>query len=118
MRIDNDINQCLLKLVNEDFDAVITVTESKRHPMFNMVTMNSEGKLDLLMKSNDIIARRQDAPSAFDITTIAYALKAEYIFNSENLFDGNLGAIKIPEERSLDIDTEFDFNLAGKIISK
>tara|TARA_B000000441_G_C21729851_1_gene345415 strand:- start:249 stop:695 length:447 start_codon:yes stop_codon:yes gene_type:complete len=115
-RSDEDITNVLKKLISDDYDAAITVCESKRHPMFNMVTENSDGSLQIAMKPKNPITRRQDGPKIYDITTLAYAVRTEYIFSASNLFDGKIGSIIVPEERSLDIDTEFDFQLAENII--
>lgn len=115
-RSNEDITNVLKKLINDDYDAVITMCESKRHPMFNMVSEKNDGSLEIAMKPKIPITRRQDGPKIFDITTLAYAVKSEYIFSATNLFDGKIGAIIVPEERSLDIDTEFDFQLAENII--
>ena len=112
MRNDKDINACLKKIIEHDFDAVITITPAKRHPMFNMITIDENNYARLMLSSKDDIQRRQDTPSAFDITTVAYAFKTEYILNSNSLFEGKVGAIIVPEDRALDIDSEFDFKLA------
>ena len=58
----------------------------------------------------------QDAPPSYDITTVVYAVKSEFILENTQLFDGKVGAIQIPQERALDIDTEFDLKVASLII--
>ena len=116
-RTNVDINRCLDKIKNTDFDAVIAITPSQRHPMFNMVVKDDSGKIDLFAKTNNNIFRRQDAPKSYDITTIAYAVRSEFILNNNKLFDGKVGAIDVPQERALDIDTEFDFHLASILMN-
>ena len=115
LRIDGDITRAYKKIVKNDFDAVIAVTKSKRHPMFNMVTKDQFDQVDLLMESSLKITRRQDTSAAYDITTLVYVARTEYVMNSKGLFDGKIGAIEIPEMRAIDIDTEFDFQLATLI---
>ena len=46
------------------------------------------------------------------MTTIAYAAIPEFILNNSALFDGDVKAVIVPEERALDIDTELDFTFA------
>ncbi len=116
-RKNDDINRCLEKIKNTDFDAVIAITPSQRHPMFNMVVKDDSGKISLFAKTNHNIFRRQDAPKSYDITTIAYAVRSEFILNNDKLFDGKVGAIDVPQERALDIDTEFDFHLASILMN-
>jgi N-acylneuraminate cytidylyltransferase len=112
MRNDKDINDCLSKIIEDEFDAVITITHAKRHPMFNMITIDDDEFARLMSSPKDDIKRRQDTPSAYDITTVAYAFKTEYILKSNSLFEGKVGAIIVPEDRALDIDSEFDFKIA------
>tara|TARA_Y100000588_G_scaffold388688_1_gene489524 strand:+ start:10582 stop:11262 length:681 start_codon:yes stop_codon:yes gene_type:complete len=118
LRSNADINSCLEKLVDSDCDGVIGITKSKRHPMFNMVSINESGLVKLFIENDLKISRRQDAPEVFDITTVAYALKTKFLLNSNNIFEGKIAGVEIPEERSLDIDTEFDFDIASMIIEK
>ena len=118
LRSNKDISSCLEKLVNSDCDGVIGITKSKRHPMFNMVTLDKEGLVNLFSEDDISISRRQDAPSVFDVTTIAYALKTKYLLNANSLFAGKIAGIEIPEIRSIDIDTEFDFDIASMVVDK
>ena len=115
-RSDEDITACLDKIITTDFDVVITITENNRHPMFNIVKELKEGQFELFNNENKKIFRRQDTPTAYDITTVAYAFRTQFIKNNDSLFDGKVGAIHIPRERALDIDTEFDFKLASLVM--
>ncbi len=118
LRSNSDINQCLEKLVSDDCDGVITISKNKRHPMFNMIKMNKSGLVSLFTEGEEKVTRRQDAPTAYDITTVAYALNTDFLLNSDNIFQGKIRAVEIPEERSIDIDTEFDFQMTSNILEK
>ena len=50
------------------------------------------------------------------ITTVAYAFKPEYIMSTKNIYSGKVGYIEIPQERSLDIDSKFDLEIAKNLI--
>jgi N,N'-diacetyl-8-epilegionaminate cytidylyltransferase len=118
MRSVEDIDKCINLLLNSDADIVITIKTAARNPYFNMVTINSEGYIELSSKSNRPIYRRQDAPPVFDITTVAYAVRPEFILSSNSIFDGRVKAVVVPEERAIDIDTTLDFEFAEFLISK
>ena len=105
-----DIDNCLDKLEDNNTDIVITVRESERSPYFNMVTLDNNLKAQLVI--NRDYHRRQDAPEVFDITTVAYAAKANYILESNGIFEGNVVASIVPIERAIDIDSQFDLDLA------
>lgn len=119
LRNASDIERCIDLVTNsEDYDAAVTVTQSRRSPWFNMVEFGRNGKqVSLIMNADAGISRRQDAPLSFDMTTVAYALKAEFVLSAENLWQGKIGGVIVPEERALDIDTEFDLKIADHVLS-
>tara|TARA_Y100001970_G_C14207071_1_gene844713 strand:- start:1165 stop:1884 length:720 start_codon:yes stop_codon:yes gene_type:complete len=116
LRSQDDINSAIERIMEGDLDAVIGITPSQKHPMFNMVKKKDLNLLELYLDDFPEIHRRQDAPPSYDITTVVYAVKSEFILENTQLFDGKVGAIQIPQERALDIDTEFDLKVASLII--
>jgi N-acylneuraminate cytidylyltransferase len=106
-----DVRNCLDKL-EEGFDCVITMTETNRSPWFNMVKRGNEDEISLLMDGSERIVRRQDAPKAYDMTTVAYVTRPAFIMNHQGIWDGLVGGVVIPAERALDIDTELDLQIA------
>ena len=112
-RAVEDVEACIAKLsASPDFDAVITVAAAERNPYFNMVTMACDGEAKLVIASEGNTVRRQDAPAVFDVTTVAYAVRPRHLRENSGLFDGRIGAVVVPRERALDIDTPYDFRLA------
>ncbi|MEK9619084.1 MAG: acylneuraminate cytidylyltransferase family protein [Flavobacteriales bacterium] len=112
LRADKDINKCLLALKG-NVDVVITVTPANRNPSFNMIKRDAKGISNLILKSD--VARRQDAPLVYDMTTVAYVTTPEYILSKKNLFEGNTYSVIIPKDRAIDIDDEVDFILAERL---
>ena len=98
-------------LIKKNHDIVISVSEAKRNPYFNMVRINEKGNLELAIKSNIKYTRRQDAPVIYDITTIAYVVDPIFVLNNSGIFDGKVGYVKVPPERAVDIDDAIDFEL-------
>ncbi len=113
LRSISDVKACLNSL-DESVDIVLTMTESNRSPWFNMVK-EVNGYISLLVEGTDI-SRRQDAPSSNDLTTVAYVTRPEYIKSAEGIFYGRVKGVSVPPERSIDIDTEFDFLLAELLV--
>ncbi len=112
LRLPIDLENCLDEFSKYDVDMVITVTDAHRNPWFNMVAETPDGDVRLLMKSSGNVIRRQDAPVVFDMATVAYIAKPQFVLEQTGIFDGCVRAIKIPKERAIDIDTLFDFELA------
>lgn len=109
LRTKDDVHRCLDALKDE-IDAVVTMTPANRNPWFNMVRMGQEGCIEKLIEGN--FSRRQDAPEAFDLTTLAYVTRPNFIVTHQNLWQGSVRGVLIPQERAIDIDTELDFRIA------
>lgn len=108
-----DVDNTIQALTSaKDVDIAITVTEANRSPYFNMVKIDPDGYTQLVIPPKADVIRRQDAPEVFDITTVAYAAKPQFILEAESIFAGRVKAVQVPKERSLDIDTPFDFMVA------
>jgi len=109
LRSQQDVERCLNRL-DKETDVVISMTPATRSPWFNMVYQGPKGDLRLLVEGN--YTRRQDAPIGYDVTTLAYVLRPEFILEKQRLWDGRVKGIEIPPERALDIDTPLDLEIA------
>lgn len=118
LRKPSDISKCLDEYEEKKPDAVITVTDAHRNPYFNMVTSNSGGFMKLLIEAEENITRRQDAPEVFDMTTVCYVANTRFVLENRGIFAGKVSYVKIPIERSIDIDTELDFKIAEFLYSQ
>lgn len=113
-----DINNCLDEYEKGDVDVVITVTDAHRSPFFNMVKRNSDDTFGLVVPPSTALTRRQDVPVVYDMTTVAYVAKPEFVMKYENTFDGRVAAVHVPLERAIDIDTMMDFKMAEFYLSQ
>ena len=112
----DDVNSCIDKFEDGNVDTVITVCEANRNPYFNMTTNDDKGYSSIVI-NNDGVSRRQDSPKVFDMTTVAYVVKSEFIKKYNGIFEGKVRSVCIPEERAIDIDTMLDFKIAEYLIS-
>lgn len=112
LRSVTDVDACVEALLGSDADGVITVTRADRNPYFNMVTIDADGYARLVNPPASPVHRRQDVPEVWDMTTVAYAVRSEFVLRSNGLFSGRLRAVEVPRERALDIDTDFDLRVA------
>ena len=118
LRSPKDVQNCLDLYEKERPDAVITVTESHRSPYFNMVKKIEGGTAHLVCKPENRITRRQEAPDVFDMTTVAYVVNSQFVMQRDSLFDGKVMCVDVPIERSIDIDTQLDFDIAKFLFSR
>ena len=107
-----DVESCIATLQQPGTDIVITVRPAERSPYFNMVRHDDTGFAHLVIPPEKSLVRRQDAPMVYDVTTVAYAAKPEFILRADRLFEGRVRTVQVPVERALDIDTPYDFMIA------
>ena len=103
------LRKCLA-LLDENTDVVITFTPASRSPWLNMVSINDSGNLRLLVEGTYV--RRQDTPVGYDVTTLAYVLRPNFILDHQRIWEGRVKGVKIPRERALDIDDPLDLEIA------
>jgi N-acylneuraminate cytidylyltransferase len=111
LRTVADLDACVKKLLESDADVVITVKPAEHNPYFNMIMINETGHAQLVIKPEQTIHLRQSAPPVYDITTVAYAARPEFVLRANSLFEGNTRAVVVPAGHAIDIDTELDFKL-------
>ena len=117
LRTVEDVDKCIETYLTNDVDAIITVKNAAHHPSFNMVMIDENNYTRLVLPPDKPIIRSQDAPPVYDMLTVAYVAKPEFILEADSLFDGRVKSVLVPEERALDIDTETDFKLAEYMVS-
>jgi N-acylneuraminate cytidylyltransferase len=116
LRSTEDLRGCLAQLAGGDCDAVISMTPAARSPYFNMVRRHTDGSVELAIRGEASVANRQEAPALFDITTVCYAARPDYILSAQSLLEGRIKAVIVPKERALDIDDKIDLNFARFLI--
>jgi N-acylneuraminate cytidylyltransferase len=112
LRTRADLEKCLDEYEKGEVDVVITVTEAHRSPYFNMVKAHEDGTVGLIIPPSSTIARRQDCPAVFDMATVAYVVRPEFIITNNAIFQGRVRAVQIPVNRAIDIDNLLDFQIA------
>ncbi|WP_286829432.1 MULTISPECIES: cytidylyltransferase domain-containing protein [Kordiimonas] len=118
LRRPEDIASCIDLFAEGQSDIVVAVTEAHRNPWFNMVRSRADGTLVPVNARATNFDRRQDAPVVMDMTTIAYVANPRYILSERNVFDGRVRGVVVPVERSIDIDTNHDFEIADFLMKK
>jgi CMP-N-acetylneuraminic acid synthetase len=118
LRWPQDIDNCLDEFHKNEADVVITVTNAQKNPYFNMVKTNENGSFELVNQTKSKITRRQDAPKIYDITTLCYVARPKFVMTHDSIFDGKVNAVEVPNQRSIDIDSLLDFEIAEFLFYK
>ena len=116
LRLPEDVKKCLSRLDSET-DIVLTMSESHRSPWFNMVSKNVDENLQLIITDKNNPTRRQDVPVSYDLTTVAFVARPDFIMNNKSIWDGKSKGVIIPAERAIDVDTELDFRVAKLLMA-
>jgi len=110
LRSVDDIIESFNQFLKDENDNLITAMPSRRSPYFNLVEATPEGKVVLSKKLEIPVVRRQDAPSTYDMNASIYIWTRNSLLDSQGLFNKKTGLYIMPEERSIDIDAELDFD--------
>jgi N-acylneuraminate cytidylyltransferase len=108
MRRTKDIDNALKLFESEDCDMVVSISQARKNPYFNMLEENSNGFLELSKLPKNRIARRQDTPSVWEMNNAIYIAKIEYVKELSTLLQGKILGYEMPAEYSIDIDSPLD----------
>lgn len=118
LRKVDDIINSFKQFIDNNNDNLITAMPSRRSPYFNLIEINNDGKVSLSKTLDDKILRRQDAPKSYDMNASIYIWERDTILNKNSIFLENTGLFIMPEERSIDIDTELDYKFVEFLIKE
>ena len=121
LRDISDISTCITKfrdLRYQGVDGVFSICTARKNPYFNLLEADSTGALKICKKLSATIVRRQDAPPVYEHVASIYVLAPEYIRSASYLLDGHTEGYDIGSEKSLDIDSDFDFLLVEYLMKR
>ena len=118
LRSVDDIVNAFQQFLKHKNDNLITAMPSRRSPYFNLVELDDKGIVGLSKQLKTAVVRRQDAPKTFDMNASIYIWTRENLLKSDTLFSDKTGLYIMPEERSIDIDAELDFEFVEFLMQK
>ena len=84
----------------------MTVNKTNHHPSFNMVKKNKNNLISIFDIKEKEIYQRQKVQNIFNLNTVAYVSKPEFILNNTSMWNGRVYGLEIDKENSIDIDLE------------
>ena len=118
LRFVEDIQGAVDMLESNNVSNVITAAPARRSPYFNLVELAEDGVVRLSKPLQKPIVRRQDSPQCFDMNASIYVWKRSALFDYPTVFNADTRLFVMPEERSIDIDTELDFEIVELMMKK
>jgi N-acylneuraminate cytidylyltransferase/CMP-N,N'-diacetyllegionaminic acid synthase len=116
LRTPADITAAIDLLLARKAPNLITAAPARRSPYFNLVEVDTEGRVQLAKPLTTPVLRRQDAPQCFDMNASIYVWQRAALFEDPPLFKPATALYVMPEDRSIDIDSELDFKMVETIM--
>ena len=119
LRLASDVRAAVTLLEDNRLESVITACEARRSPYFNLVEVDPQtGRVSVAKQLPDDVLRRQDAPETFDMNASIYVWQRSALESEAKVFFPSTRIYEMPPERSLDIDSEFDFEIVSWLLEK
>lgn len=115
LRIPEDIIEAVRMQEDSKCSNVITGTPAHRSPAFNMVQVRNN-VAELVIQSS--VVRRQDSPEYFDLNASIYVWNRDKFMDDPKLFYTDTKLYIMPPERSVDVDSQLDFDIVEMILKK
>ncbi|WP_440641605.1 acylneuraminate cytidylyltransferase family protein [Bradyrhizobium sp. PUT101] len=116
LRLPSDITGAVALLRESGARNVITGAPARRSPYFNLVEQRADGSVGLSKSANPPVTRRQDAPRCFDMNASIYVWRVAPFLEQPAVFYPDTRLFEMPEERSIDIDSDLDFALVELLL--
>jgi CMP-N,N'-diacetyllegionaminic acid synthase len=121
LRTAQDIEEAIALAVRLGADSVVSICQVKYHPYWAM-RMNDDGTLRSFLDAADwdslqeMFPRRQDLPLAYAENGGIYLVRRRVLLERKSFYGKTFYGYIMPGERSLDIDTAWDFHLVGLLL--
>lgn len=110
-RLTSDITGAFELIEDRRVSSLITGTAARKIPYFNLVELTSDGFVRISKSVQPPLIRRQDAPKCFDMNASIHIWQRSTLFSSDDRLHQDTILFEMPFERSIDIDTELEFEL-------
>lgn len=115
LRKKEDINECIERCIEQNLNSCVSICETEKSPYW-MYTLGDTGAMEPVIKTNKKYDRRQDLPKVYAINGAVYVARIEWLICSKSFVGNDTSSYIMPRERSVDIDTEFDFKFAEYLL--
>ncbi|UCE60442.1 MAG: acylneuraminate cytidylyltransferase family protein [Phycisphaerales bacterium] len=116
LRIAADIDGAIELAEEKSADAVVSVVEAQHHPYITR-RLTETDTLTSFVPSALKYSRRQEFSPAYALNGVIYLNRCTCLADCETLAPEGSYAFVMPPERSIDVDTPWDFHLAELILN-
>ena len=117
LRTISDIEGVLDLHLKESIDISMAITEARKNPYFNLLEYSETGFLNISKGSGQVYSR-QEAPKVYEHVSSIYVISKNYLIEGDDLYGAKIKGHNIPYERSLDTDSEFDWDIVEYLFDR
>lgn len=117
LRTVDDIGKSLDLLFEREADCIISVCESEHSPLW-VNTISSNLSMKDFLRPEVQNRNRQDLGKYYRINGAIYLAQSDFLTRNKSFFGPKTYAYIMPIERSIDIDNEYDLQIASFLLSK
>lgn len=114
LRMTADIDACVLPVLSGEAKSAMTITAVDHHPGKAVVIEN--GSIEPFTSDADMEARRQTMREVFRQNGAVYAIGARDFIDHDRFYLRPCRGVIVPADRSIDIDSEVQLQLAELIL--
>ena len=115
-RVGADIDRTIDSVDETGADSSQTLVEASYHPFF-MKTLDGDRTIPLFAEGKKYV-RRQDAPAVYQPSGAVYVTRYPVLMNEGQVLGHDNRGIVMSFEASVNIDTEWDFQLAELLLAR
>jgi len=117
-RLPIDIVNAFEQIETAGVSTLISGTPARKLPYFNVVELTAEGFVRISKPTEPPLVRRQDSPPCFDMNASIHIWRRDRLMSSDARFQDDTILFEMPFERSIDIDTEIEFEINELLMRK
>ena len=117
LRTTEDIEGIYHSFIKKNAQTFVSISEVSNHPN-RVFKRDLDGCITPFVKKSQIKARRQDLPKAYVVNGALYLSNCDWILKNRTFFSEDTYGYVMPIDRSIDIDTPFDWDLAEYFMKK
>lgn len=113
-RRKEDIEKCIEKYNEMNYEMVVSVVEARTNPFYNCYIEKNELLYPIIEKQD--VHRRQDAQKVYEYNGAVYVINTKALRSKPMSKFGRVGFYEMDELHSLDLDTMMDWRFAENLL--
>jgi CMP-N,N'-diacetyllegionaminic acid synthase len=115
LRLGLDIDAAIKICEEKSAPSCVSVVDAGKSPYW-MYSIEGGGALQPIMSRDLSSCQRQELPTAYTLNGAVYVTRTDWLREYGKFMNGGTYSHIMPPERSVDIDSELDFKIAGMLL--